>query len=90
MQSMIRPIIHCQYNDDLHVGDLAPDGGQLRPHIVFFGEPVPMFEKASEIASKADIFIVVEHPWSLSGSIANLKYSDNFPVYLVDPSTFKS
>lgn len=37
----------------------APDGSLLRPHIVFFGEAVPMFERAAEIAATADIFVVV-------------------------------
>ena len=42
-----------------HYGDLHPDGSILRPHIVFFGEDVPNFPLACEIASEADIMIVV-------------------------------
>lgn len=45
--------------DDIRLGDLAPDGGQLRPDIVWFGESVPMIEKAAKIAMDADIFIVI-------------------------------
>jgi NAD-dependent deacetylase len=45
--------------DDINIGDLAPDGGQLRPHIVWFEEPVPMIEIAADIASMADIFVVI-------------------------------
>ena len=37
----------------------APDGALLRPHIVFFGEAVPMFERAARIAASADAMIVV-------------------------------
>lgn len=44
---------------DIHLGDMAPEGGQLRPHIVWFEEPVPMIEIAAEIASTADIFVVI-------------------------------
>jgi NAD-dependent deacetylase len=44
---------------DIHVGDLAKDGGQLRPHIVWFEEPVPMIEKAAFVMQKADIFVLV-------------------------------
>ena len=44
---------------DIHLGDLAPDGGQLRPNIVWFEEPVPMIETAAEIAANADVFVVV-------------------------------
>jgi NAD-dependent deacetylase len=43
----------------IKIGDTAPDGEQLRPHIVWFGEMVPMMEKAAEIVPQADIFIVI-------------------------------
>ncbi|MCH5597588.1 SIR2 family NAD-dependent protein deacylase [Niabella ginsengisoli] len=44
---------------DIQLGDTAPDGNQLRPDIVWFGEAVPMIEKAAEIAMDADVFVVV-------------------------------
>lgn len=44
---------------ELKLGDKCEKGSQLRPHIVWFGEPVPMINKASMICQKADIFIVV-------------------------------
>lgn len=44
---------------DIRLGDLAEDGGQLRPDIVWFGEAVPMIEKAIAITRKADIFVVI-------------------------------
>jgi len=44
---------------DIHVGDLAEDGTQLRPFIVWFEEEVPMIEKAAEIVRNADIFVVI-------------------------------
>lgn len=44
---------------DINLDDLAPDGGQLRPDIVWFEEPVPMIEKAAEVVRTADIFAVV-------------------------------
>ena len=44
---------------NISVGDLAPDGSQLRPFIVWFGEPVPMIEEAIKIIETADIFITV-------------------------------
>jgi NAD-dependent deacetylase len=86
-RSMKDPSYIAVIKEDLHVGDLAPDGGQLRPHIVFFGESVPMFEKAEEIASKADILIVVGTSLEVYPA-ASLIYNipDNVPVYIVDPS----
>lgn len=44
---------------DINVGDLAEDGGQLRPHIVWFEEPVPMISEAALVTSTADIFVVI-------------------------------
>jgi NAD-dependent deacetylase len=44
---------------EIKMGDKAEDGGQLRPHIVWFEEPVPMIEKAVELVRSADIFLIV-------------------------------
>ena len=44
---------------DINLGDLAPDGGQLRPFIVWFEEEVPMIEVAAKIVRQADIFVVI-------------------------------
>jgi NAD-dependent deacetylase len=44
---------------DIKLGDLAEDGAQLRPHIVWFEEPVPMISNAIELVRKAEIFVVV-------------------------------
>lgn len=44
---------------DIRLGDLAADGGQLRPDIVWFGEAVPMIEKAIAITRSADVFVVI-------------------------------
>src|SRR4051794_13347913 len=44
---------------DINLGDVADDKAQLRPHIVWFEEPVPMIEIAANIASEADIFVVI-------------------------------
>lgn len=44
---------------ELKMGDLCDKGSQLRPHIVWFGEMVPMMEEAARIAGQADIFLVI-------------------------------
>lgn len=44
---------------DILLGDVADDGSQLRPHIVWFHEPVPMIEEAIPIVQMADIFVVM-------------------------------
>ena len=44
---------------EIKMGDTAEDGEQLRPHIVWFEEPVPMIEKAVELVKSADVFLIV-------------------------------
>ena len=44
---------------ELNLGDLCDDGSQMRPHIVWFGEPVPMMEKAIDIVQKSDYLIII-------------------------------
>jgi NAD-dependent deacetylase len=44
---------------ELKKGDLCEKGSQLRPHIVWFGEPVPMIEQAAELCAEADIMVVI-------------------------------
>ena len=44
---------------DINMGDLAGDGAQLRPHIVWFEEPVPMMEKAAALTGNGRLFMIV-------------------------------
>lgn len=44
---------------ELKMGEACELGSQLRPHVVWFGEPVPMIERAAELCAKADIFIII-------------------------------
>ena len=48
-----------EIREEIKIGDLAEDGSQLRPDIVWFGEAVPKIVEASNIAALADIFVVV-------------------------------
>jgi len=48
-----------EIKNDINLGDMADDGAQLRPHIVWFEEPVPMIEKAAEIMTTADVFVLM-------------------------------
>lgn len=45
--------------DAIHLGDLCPVGSQLRPHIVWFGEEVPLYPLAAQLAAQAQLFLVV-------------------------------
>ena len=46
-------------SNDIHLGDKAKDGSQLRPYIVWFGEPVPNMKVAMNTAFEADFFVVI-------------------------------
>ena len=70
-----------------HYGDRHPDGSILRPHIVFFGEDVPNFPLACEIASEADIMIVVGTSLNVYPAASLLMYAPaHAEIYLVDPN----
>lgn len=59
MRSELDEALVYEIREDILLGDAADDGAQLRPHIVWFEEPVPMIERAAEVASTADIFAVI-------------------------------
>lgn len=59
MRSVVDTTQTYPINGDIQLGDLVPDGHQLRPFIVWFEEPVPMIDEAAAIVSKADIFVVI-------------------------------
>ncbi|MDE5692015.1 MAG: NAD-dependent deacylase, partial [Alistipes sp.] len=64
----------------------APDGALLRPHIVFFGEAVPMFDRAARIAAAADAFVVAGTSLAVYPAASLVRYvRPGVPVYVVDP-----
>lgn len=80
----IRELKPEEYN--VKMGDLAPDGSQLRPFIVWFGEAVPMIETAIEYVKKADIFLIIGTSLNVYPAAGLLNYApDDIPIYLIDP-----
>ena len=77
------------YNIDgweLNMGDRCEKGSQLRPHIVWFGEMVPMIELAAIEASKADIFVVVGTSMVVYPAASLIDYvGHDVPKFVVDP-----
>ena len=59
MRSVRNPEVRFGITGEIKLGDLASDGGQLRPDIVWFGEEVPLLYEAATIVSMADIFVIV-------------------------------
>lgn len=71
---------------DVKMGDLAADGSQLRPFIVWFGEAVPMIETAIGYAEQADIFVIIGTSLNVYPAAGLLNYvPSRVPVYLIDP-----
>lgn len=78
-------------DDDIKLGDCCPDGGQLRPHVVWFGEMVPMIEPAALLSSKADIYLVVGTSLQVYPAAGLLHYvPSHVPKYVIDPGEVKS
>lgn len=70
---------------DIHLGDKAPDGSQLRPHVVWFGEPVPMIEAAAKAMSAADIFILAGTSLQVYPAAGLIDFlSPVIPKYIID------
>jgi NAD-dependent deacetylase len=76
--------IYPIYND-IHVGDLAEDGYQLRPNIVWFEEAVPMISVAAEIVSSADIFVVIGTSLQVYPAASLINDVPIYtPIYIID------
>lgn len=72
---------------EVKIGDLASDGSQLRPYIVWFGESVPMIETAIGFCENADIFLIIGTSLNVYPAAGLLNYVPvHVPVYLIDPN----
>ncbi|PRX54439.1 SIR2 family NAD-dependent protein deacylase [Flagellimonas meridianipacifica] len=75
-----------EWKKDLVLGDLDEDGHQLRPHIVWFGEMVPMLETAAYITQQANILIIIGTSMQVYPAASLIHYaSSGTPIYFVDP-----
>jgi NAD-dependent deacetylase len=75
-----------QWDKDLKMGDFCARGAQLRPHIVWFGEAVPMLEPATRLAMQADIFLIVGTSLQVYPAASLMMYANsNIPFYYIDP-----
>ena len=75
-------------NKTIEMGDLAEDGEQLRPHIIWFGEMVPMIEVAADLCLNADIFVVVGTSMQVYPAAGVIGFvSDKAPKFIVDPNS---
>ncbi len=89
----LRKVRSTQYEElvydwekDLNTGDLCEKGYQLRPHIVWFGEAVPMLEKAVEITATADIVMIIGTSMQVYPAASLVGFAPaGIPIYYIDP-----
>ena len=85
MRSTVDEELVTEIRGDISLGDLAEDGSQLRPHIVWFEEPVPLIPMAASIMSNADIFILVGTSLQVSPAAGVIDYvQEDVPKYIID------
>ena len=81
---LVRELSEDEY--DVKMGDLSEDGSQLRPFIVWFGEPVPKIEEALDIVRSADIFVIIGTSMNVYPAAGLLNYVPaRAEIYLIDP-----
>lgn len=74
------------WTGDLVLGDSDENGHQLRPHIVWFGEMVPMLETTAQITQQAEILIIVGTSMQVYPAASLIHYApSNTPIYFIDP-----
>lgn len=74
------------WEEDLVLGDTCEKGYQLRPHIVWFGEDVPMIEKAADSVEKADILVIIGTSMQVYPAAGLINFCQpNTPIYFIDP-----
>jgi NAD-dependent deacetylase len=85
MRSEADELVVYEIRGDINIGDVAEDGAQLRPHIVWFEEPVPMIAEAARIARTADIFVVVGTSLAVYPAAGLVNYAPvECPKFIID------
>ena len=75
------------WENDIKLGDCHSDGSQLRPHIVWFGEMVPEMDNAIDIASQADLFLVIGTSMQVYPAASVVRYvPSHCEVFVIDPN----
>jgi NAD-dependent deacetylase len=86
VRSSVDPSIIKDWSGDITSEDKCPEGSQLRPHIVWFGESVPELEKAAMVTSMADVLIIVGTSLQVYPAASLSAYAPaEIPIYYIDP-----
>lgn len=87
VRSVKNPSLIYETLEDVHMGDLAEDGNQLRPHIVWFGEEVPKMEEAVKYTAQAEIFLVIGTSLQVYPAASLLNFvPPEAKIYIIDPN----
>lgn len=85
MHSIGNPGTVLEIKDDISPGDKGDDGTQLRPHIVWFGEAVPMMEQAILLLAQCDYFVIVGTSLQVYPAASLLSFIEpGTPVFIID------
>ncbi|WP_421812171.1 SIR2 family NAD-dependent protein deacylase [Flagellimonas sp.] len=86
VRSTVDENLILDWKKDLVLGDVDENGHQLRPHIVWFGEMVPLLETAAQITQQADKVIIVGTSMQVYPAASLIHYApDQTPIYFIDP-----
>jgi NAD-dependent deacetylase len=86
VRSTGNPGLVLDWKTDITVGSKCPEGHQLRPHIVWFGEEVPLLPRAASITQNADILLIIGTSLQVYPAAGLIHYANpGTPMYLVDP-----
>ena len=86
VRSTYNPNLIYNRTKDLNLGDTCEKGSQLRPHIVWFGEEVPMLEKAIDITATADILVIIGTSMQVYPAAGLVNYiPSTTPIFFIDP-----
>lgn len=87
VRSTLKDNLVYDWRKDLNQGDLCELGSQLRPHIVWFGEAVPLLEQAIDITATADILIIIGTSMQVYPAASLINYAKpGAPIYFIDPN----
>lgn len=79
-------VYDIEYQDVL-LGDKCEEGHQLRPHIVWFGEMVPMLDTAARLTAVADFLVIIGTSMAVYPAASLYQYAPpHAPVYIIDPN----
>lgn len=86
VRSTFNPSLIYDWQEDLVLGDRCEKGSQLRPHIVWFGEAVPMIETAAKLVEEADILVIIGTSMQVYPAAGLVDFVKNgAPIYFIDP-----